>query len=109
MYLLKWSGDTDLCDILPLNPLHLSNNEKTSKKSKLRDILLISFLKSFKILKGNTDQLSHIREDKGDPVTKCNMVSWIRSWKRKKDISGKPDGIWKSLSIASSIALMLTS
>lgn len=27
-------------------------------------------------------------------LAKCNVVSWIRSWNRKKDISGKTGRIW---------------
>ena len=76
-----------LCDTLSQNPQLQSNHEKTSEKSKLRDILTKYFYQHFsknvKDMK-NKERLRNsfrleVKENKGKIMTKYNVVFWIGS------------------------------
>ena len=48
----------------------------------------------FKIVKimkkqGNIEKLTQIEGNQEVMMTKCNIVFWIQSWNKKKDLSGK--------------------
>lgn len=81
-----------LCGLPPqnhnLNPII----RKTSDSPKLR-VILQKYLTSTPQncqghqKQGKSEKPSEPREAQGDMKTKCNMVSWMVSWNRKKHIS----------------------
>lgn len=41
---------------------------------------------------GKTEKLSQTGGNQGDMTNKCNMLSWIGSWNRKRTLVGKQVG-----------------
>lgn len=74
-----------------------SNNKKTLGKLNLRDEynVLTSILHKCQVLQRQSEEVSHIEEDKSDMTSKFNRGSWIGYWNRKK----KPHIIFKMVKL----------
>lgn len=94
--MMHWEAHTyTLGDTLSPEAETASNHEKTSHKSKLRDIILICTLDKYQGPEKHTKTEEPSGLNLKYVTTKCHIWSWIRSWIRKncvsfaiKDLSG---------------------